>query len=152
MPVIQDRLTVQLLTRLRLKDNGRLVSGAPEFHLFLARLLGRINTLSILYSSGRAVTPEVRGLLLSRARETIRLDRQTTEQTCRWRDQSRFSGRQQQRMQFGGLTGAVTWLGTADDFRPFLPFLAVGEWLHTGGKTSFGLGKYVLERPGRAAL
>jgi hypothetical protein len=147
-PVINDRLTVHLPTRLRLKSDGRLISHPPEFHLFFARLLGRVNTLSTLYGDGKAVEPEIRDLLISRAEETIRLDRRATDDSCRWSDLPRFSGRQQQWMKFGGLLGSVTWQRRAEDFQPFLPFLAVGEWMHIGGKTSFGLGKYVMERLG----
>ncbi|MCI5224460.1 MAG: hypothetical protein D3924_17780, partial [Candidatus Electrothrix sp. AR4] len=73
-PVMHDRLTIHLPTRLRLKADSRLVSRPPEFHLFLARLLGRVNTLSSLYGGGKAVEPEGRNLLISRARETIRID------------------------------------------------------------------------------
>ncbi len=143
-----ERLTIHLPTRLRLKADGRLVSRPPEFHLFFARLLGRINTLSSLYGGGRAVEPEVRDLLLSRAEESVQLDQQATK--AHWRDLPRFSGRQQQWMKFGGLLGSVTWQGKAEDVQPFLPFLAVGEWMHVGGKSSFGLGKYVVERWGGA--
>ncbi|MCI5167907.1 MAG: CRISPR system precrRNA processing endoribonuclease RAMP protein Cas6, partial [Candidatus Electrothrix sp. GM3_4] len=65
-----------------------------------------------------------------------------------WRELPRFSGRQQQWMKFGGLLGSVSWQGRVEDFRPFLPYLAIGEWIHVGGKSSFGLGKYVVARQG----
>jgi len=42
-------------------------------------------------------------------------------------------------MKFGGLLGTITYAG---DLEPFIPYLALGEWIHIGGKTSFGLGKY----------
>ena len=67
---------------------------------------------------------------------------QITDNQATWHDLPRFSGRQKQWMKFGGLLGSITYAG---DLRPFLPFLAVGEWTHVGGKTSFGLGKYVME-------
>ncbi|WLE99168.1 MAG: CRISPR system precrRNA processing endoribonuclease RAMP protein Cas6 [Candidatus Electrothrix communis] len=146
IPVIDDRLAIHLPTRLRLKADGRLLSHVPEFDLFLARLLGRINTLSSLYGGGRMVEPELRDQLITLAQERIRLDPDRTD-AC-WRDLPRFSGRQQQWMKFGGLLGSVTWQGTAEDFRPFLPYLAIGEWIHVGGKSSFGLGKYVAARQG----
>lgn len=142
--ISNDCLTIHLPTRLRLKADGHLLSHAPEFHLFLARLLARINTLSALYGSGRILKPEQRAELLAPARERIRLDPVQTD--ARWQDLPRYSGRQKQWMKFGGLLGSVTWQGTAEDFRPFLPFLAIGEWIHIGGKSSFGLGKYVIGR------
>ncbi|XCN71681.1 MAG: CRISPR system precrRNA processing endoribonuclease RAMP protein Cas6 [Candidatus Electrothrix aestuarii] len=139
-----DALRIYLPTRLRLKSDGHLLSEAPEFHLFFARLLGRINTLASLYGGGKMVEPELREQLLTLAQERIRLDEHTTD-AC-WQDLPRFSGRQKQWMKFGGLLGSVTWQGAAEDFQPFLPYLAIGEWIHVGGKSSFGLGKYVVER------
>jgi hypothetical protein len=139
-----DSLTIHLPTRLRLKADGHLLSHPPEFHLFLARLLARINTLAGLYGSGRVLEPEQRAELIALAGERIRLDPGKTD--ARWQDLPRYSGRQKQWMKFGGLLGSVTWQGRAEDFQPFLPYLAIGEWIHVGGKSSFGLGKYVVER------
>jgi len=59
-----------------------------------------------------------------------------------WDDWDRFSGRQKKWMKFGGLTGDVSYSG---DLQPFMEILKLGEWIHIGGKTSFGLGKYNLE-------
>ncbi|MDQ3775511.1 MAG: CRISPR system precrRNA processing endoribonuclease RAMP protein Cas6 [Pseudomonadota bacterium] len=63
-----------------------------------------------------------------------------------WDDWSRYSGRQHTWMKFGGLLGEITYRG---DLTPFLPWLALGEWMHIGGKTSFGLGRYTIELPGQ---
>jgi hypothetical protein len=49
-------------------------------------------------------------------------------------------------MKFGGLLGEITYRG---DLTPFLPWLALGEWMHISGKTSFGLGRYTIEPPRR---
>ncbi|NOZ51787.1 MAG: CRISPR system precrRNA processing endoribonuclease RAMP protein Cas6 [Gammaproteobacteria bacterium] len=59
----------------------------------------------------------------------------------RWDDWSRpqHSDLQKEQMKFGGLLGTITYAG---DLEPFIPYLALGEWIHIGGKTSFGLGKY----------
>ncbi|MGB5685089.1 MAG: CRISPR system precrRNA processing endoribonuclease RAMP protein Cas6, partial [Candidatus Electrothrix sp.] len=145
VPIIND-ITIHLPTRLRLKADGHLLSHVPEFHIFLVRLLGRMNTLSSLYGGGRMVELALRDQLISRARERIRLDPAGTD-AC-WRELPRFSGRQQQWMKFGGLLGSVSWQGRPEDFWPFLPYLAIGEWIHVGGKSSFGLGKYVAARQG----
>ena len=132
------RLTLHLPTRLRLKAEGRLMRQAPPFNIFFARLLGRLNTLAVTYGTGKLTTREQRDSLLARAGDIQLTDNQTT-----WQDLPRYSGRQQSRMKFGGLLGSITYEG---DLQPFLPYLALGEWTHTGGKTSFGLGKYVMER------
>ncbi len=133
------RLTLHFSTPLRLKNDGCLVRRAPSFQQFLARLLGRFNTLATLYGNGRVADSALRAELLSRA-EKIELVRDESQ----WLDMPRFSGRQKSWMKFGGLLGEVTYAG---DLEPFIPFLALGEWTHTGGKTSFGLGKYVMASP-----
>ncbi len=146
LPVVisNDSLTIHLPTRLRLKADSHLLSRSPEFHLLLARLLARINTLAGLYGKGKILEFEQRAELVALAQERIRLDSARTD--AQWSDLPRYSGRQKQWMKFGGLLGSVTWQGRAEDFQPFLPYLALGEWIHVGGKSSFGLGKYVIER------
>ena len=41
-------------------------------------------------------------------------------------------------MQLGGLVGSVTYAG---DWVGFLPFVALGAFLHVGKNATFGLGK-----------
>jgi len=42
----------------------------------------------------------------------------------------------------GRFVGSITFEG---DFEEFLPFLMLGEYIHVGKGTSFGLGKYEIE-------
>jgi CRISPR/Cas system endoribonuclease Cas6 (RAMP superfamily) len=51
-------------------------------------------------------------------------------------------------MKFGGLTGDISYTG---ELQAFMELLQLGEWLHIGGKTSFGLGKYELKHQGESA-
>ncbi len=132
-----NRITLHFPTRLRLKADGHLIRQAPPFQLFFARLLGRLNTLATFYGDGKIAQSELRQELLNLA-EHINLVRDDVH----WKDLPRYSGRQKQWMKFGGLLGSVTYEG---DLEPFLSCLAVGEWIHVGGKTSFGLGKYVMD-------
>jgi CRISPR/Cas system endoribonuclease Cas6 (RAMP superfamily) len=60
-----------------------------------------------------------------------------------WFDWERYSARQDTRMKMGGFVGSITFEG---DFEPFLPFLLLGEQIHVGKGTSFGLGKYEIVR------
>ena len=57
----------------------------------------------------------------------------------RWFDWGRYSQRQQQEMQLGGLLGSVHLQG---DLAPFAQLLHLGQWLHVGKNASFGLGGY----------
>lgn len=68
-------------------------------------------------------------------------------QRFRWTDWQRWSSRQQQEMHLGGFTGECTLRG---DLAPFAELLYLGQWLHLGKNTTFGMGRYVLE-PGIAA-
>jgi hypothetical protein len=61
-----------------------------------------------------------------------------------WEDRRRFSARQGRPMTLGGLTGSLEFKGHLE---PVLPFLRLGEFLHVGKGTSFGLGRYRLQFP-----
>ncbi|MCM8786423.1 MAG: CRISPR system precrRNA processing endoribonuclease RAMP protein Cas6, partial [Candidatus Omnitrophica bacterium] len=58
-----------------------------------------------------------------------------------WHDWQRFSLRQKTFMKLGGFTGTITYKGNLKDF---LPFIKIGEIIHIGKNTSFGLGKYLI--------
>lgn len=59
----------------------------------------------------------------------------------RWFDWGRYSQRQQQEMQLGGLLGGVQLQG---DLAPFAELLHLGQWLHVGKNATMGLGGYRL--------
>ncbi len=61
-----------------------------------------------------------------------------------WRDWTRYSSRQQQKMQLGGAIGHWELDKLAAEFGPLL---YLGQWLHIGKNASFGLGKYTLQNP-----
>ena len=61
------------------------------------------------------------------------------EERLSWVDWERYSNRQETKMKMGGFIGSITFEG---DFKPFLPFLLLGEYIHVGKGTSLGLGKY----------
>lgn len=130
-----QQITLHLPTRLRLKNNNRLYKQAPEFQLIMTRLLGRLKTLEKAYMGKQADTGF--NVLISSAKDIT-----INNSKIKWDDWDRFSGSQKKWMKFGGLMGEVSYSG---NLQPFLEVLKLGEWLHIGGKTSFGLGKYELE-------
>jgi hypothetical protein len=131
-----DRITLNFLTPARLKHKGRWVQSGPPFHVLVKTLLGRISSLSYFHC-GERVEADFRGLI-DRAAEVRIVQRET-----HWQDWSRFSGRQKQRVEMGGLVGRITYEG---DLHDYLPLLAVGELVHVGKGTVFGNGKYVVGR------
>lgn len=132
----QSSIKLHLPTRLRLKDKNKLQRHPPTFSLFCTRLLGRLKTLETAYSGAQSDYQE----LIHKA-ETIKINKANVK----WDDWDRFSGSQKKWMKFGGLTGDVSYRG---DLQPFMEVLKLGEWLHIGNKTSFGLGKYEVNLEG----
>lgn len=130
-------LTLHLVTPLRLKDNDKLLQETPSFAIFFARTVGRINSLAIFYGDGAIINSARKQELLTLARKIKRIKNSSRQQKI-----ARYSTRQKRWMRFDGLQGDIVYTG---NFTPFWPYLALGEWLHVGGKTSFGLGKYVME-------
>jgi hypothetical protein len=127
-----DRLTLDFLTPARLKHAGRWAQSGPPFHVLVKALLGRVSSLSYFHC-GQRWEADFRGLI-DRAMNVRAVQAQT-----RWEDWSRFSGRQEQRIEMGGLVGRITYAG---DLTDYLPLLALGEWVHAGKGTVFGNGQY----------
>lgn len=127
-------VTLHLATRLRLKDHQQLVRKPPPFYVLVQRLLERAEALGSLYHRAMLLGAPAKQGLVDQARAV-----EIAGHDLCWDDWSRYSGRQHAWMKFGGLLGTITYAG---DVGPFLPWLALGEWMHLGGKTSFGLGRH----------
>ncbi|GAB4546590.1 MAG: hypothetical protein Kow0063_41050 [Anaerolineae bacterium] len=108
----------------------------PPFPVLVKALLGRVSSLSYFHC-GQRWEADFRGLIDRAAGVRVA--------GCEsgWQDWSRYSGRQKQRVEMGGLVGCVTYEG---DLRDYLPLLALGEWVHVGKGTVFGNGKYVISQ------
>lgn len=68
-------------------------------------------------------------------------DRIELRKNLHWRDWTRYSHRQKQKMALGGVTGDIELAGELADFHPYLH---LGQWLHAGKNATFGLGQYTL--------
>ena len=126
-------LRIRFLTPLRMVQRGRLeFTGEPA--PLLANILRRYSRLCLLYGSYGAVdyrTPveAARGIRVSRA-------------DLEWIDWIRTSRRQGARMKLGGVVGTVV-------YREVPPgcyaWLKIGEAIHAGKNTVFGLGRFAVE-------
>lgn len=137
-----ETLDLHLITRLRLKENNRLVRRPPVFLIFLDRLLGRINSLGVFFGSGPLLSFEEKDALIHLA-AGVHLRQE--KKSAYWSEWERPVKSGRDAMSFGGLLGSLHYTG---DLSPFLPWLNLGQWTGVGGKTSFGFGLYHLEMKG----
>jgi len=128
-----DRLTVRFLTPTRLKHADEYAT-RPDFHILIRALLRRVSSLAYFHCGERWET-DYRGLIEQAQRVEL------AENHTGWVDWERYSTRQKQRMNLGGLVGEARYAG---DLGPFLPLLALGELVHVGKACVFGNGKYEL--------
>jgi hypothetical protein len=126
-----DQLTVHFLTPTRITYDGRLSDELP-FHVLIQRLMGRISALSYFHC-GESLQMDFKEFIAQAAQV------QTVKSHLRWHDWTRYSARQDSRMKLGGLLGRITYAG---GLKPFLPFIALGQYTHVGKNATFGLGKY----------
>lgn len=130
----EGRVTVNFLTPTRMKHKGKYVE-RPEFHVLVRNILRRVSSLYYFHCGERWET-DYRGTI--EAAKRVRL----AEAGTGWVDWERYSRRQQQRMNLGGLVGQATYEG---DLPSFLPLLVLGELVHVGKGTVFGNGCYELK-------
>jgi hypothetical protein len=127
-------LTLRFRTPLRLQKNGRALPPAKLTPaVLLSSIVKRVALLAELYGNG---VPDWDFKSLAETAATI-----TDERDLRWLDWSRYSSRQNQAMQLGGVIG--TWR-LSGDLADFFPALFCGQWLGAGKETVFGLGRYEL--------
>lgn len=122
-PPDEDRLRIHLLTPLRLRRENRLV-GQLNFEEFVRATLRRCR---LLFPSFAQTLPT------EGARQV-----ETVDQDLRWRDWTRYSGRQGTAMKLGGLVG---WIDFRGPWKEYWPLLRVAQRIHVGKAASFGLGR-----------
>lgn len=120
------------ITPARIKYKNSLTKDL-EFHVLFRNLLRRISLLSYFHCDHRLDDQGFRELI-EQARE-VRI----VKRALYWHDWERYSNRQETRMKMGGFMGEITYEG---DFEPFWPYIRLGEYMHVGKGSSFGLGRY----------
>lgn len=129
-----NEVRLEFHTPLRLQEEGRAL-GPQELapRTFLMALVRRAAFMHEFHGGGR-LDLDFKEL----ARQAAAIE---GEKRLAWRDWTRYSSRQQRKMQLGGVVGQWILRG---ELAPFLPFLHLGQWLHVGKETTFGLGGYAL--------
>jgi hypothetical protein len=132
---VPGAMTVQWQTPVQLKRAGKLLGqfelNGADFLLALARRISEVSTIyhrkdiAVDFPRVRAAT---RGIV-------------TNPKGLTWTPLFRWSNRQRRKTPLSGVSGTMTLAG---DLVPFWQMLRLGEVLHVGGKTGFGLGSYRL--------
>lgn len=124
---------LQLLTPLRVQQRGQVVSPRDlTASIFLRQLIRRVSLQAQLQQPDAFPIEQIRHLnaLANEVQDERRLQ---------WLDWSRYSNRQQQKMTLGGITGHLLLKSVPAEL---LPLIYIGQWLHLGKETAFGLGGY----------
>jgi len=129
----EDTLRLEFLTPTRIKYRENYITNM-EFHIMIRNLLRRI-TMLMLFHCGSELDIDANELVSLAKMVDVR------EWDLRWHDFQRYSTRQNAPMELGGFVGSVAYKG---DFEEFMPFIALGEQIHIGKNTTFGLGKYTI--------
>ncbi len=127
-----DRITFRFLTPTRIKYKGKLTKDL-NFEVLMRNLLRRLSWLAEIHCDEKWDL-DYKGLI-SRAKERVT----TTHSDLWWHDWERYSLRQDKKLKMGGFLGEITFEG---ELTEFLSFLKLGEYLHIGKGTVYGLGKY----------
>ncbi|RME05475.1 MAG: CRISPR system precrRNA processing endoribonuclease RAMP protein Cas6, partial [Anaerolineae bacterium] len=135
----QGRLTLRFHTPLRLIHQGRLLK-APDFGVFFARLLERLDHLAVQHAAGTPRPPEAREALGSAA-DRVRL----VEDRTRWVEVSSGSRRTNRRTWLSGLVGSAVYTAPPAIWEQLLPWLLWGQIAQVGKDTPKGNGFYAIE-------
>jgi hypothetical protein len=127
-------LSVHFLTPTRLKHKGEIVR-EPDFHILVRALLRRVSSLYYFHCDQQWEI-DYRGLVeLAQTVETVQGE-------AYWERWERYSSKQDQRIDMGGLVGEMRYAGPLTDFRSLL---MLGSVVHVGKGNVFGNGRYVVE-------
>jgi hypothetical protein len=131
-----EQVTLEFLTPLRVKKYGEYQETGEkiEFSPLMDLLLGRIEALTVFHC-GDEWAPSER--LREKARSVQIVDRNLYLERL-----ERYSNRKQQKLPMHGILGTITFAGELPEF---LPLLRMGEYIHIGAGTAFGLGRYQLD-------
>ncbi len=130
-----NHILIRTRTMLRLKREGTLTDKLP-FDVLVRNLIRRIASLLYFHCDGDPNPFDFKNLIqLAEKVETV-------SSNLHWEDVERYSTRQHQKMNLGGLMGEVDYRGNLD---PFMAFIRFGSLFHIGKGSSFGLGQYTYE-------
>lgn len=132
MPKDNTDICLDIQTPLRVQNNG---SALSEHNITIDRVILGLAKRLILLSEFHSY----QSLAIDFNKLHKEISAITDSKDLWWKDWVRYSSRQKQKMQLGGVMG--TW-----ELRNVSPLiqkiLYIGQWIHCGKNASFGLGKY----------
>lgn len=129
--------TLRIRTPMRLQSQGSVLGiHRIETGILLRQLMRRTSAVATCHWNSPIAADF--GQLAAAANQV------SAQAKLKWQDWTRYSNRQQQKMTLGGITG--TWQ-FSDLPVSFAQLLYIGQWLHIGKETVFGLGRYDLADP-----
>jgi len=129
------QITLRFLTPTRIKKDGKLTLDI-DFEVVMRNLFRRLSRLAEVHCDEKWELDWKE--VLVRAKVGVN----TVHSHLRWQDWERYSQRQRTKMKMGGFLGEITFKG---DLAEFIPYIKLGEYLHMGKGTVYGLGKYEIE-------
>jgi len=135
--VTLDVEKITLLTPLRIKRRGQLITPRTfRVENFFNALARRIAEVGEYYSDNGGIIhwPDL---------QSERTIPQPLKVDLRWWDWTRYSSRQKNSMQMGGVIGSLEF--EPGVLAPWSGLLWLGQWLHAGKTPSMGLGAYRLD-------
>lgn len=124
------QLTLQFLTPTYIQMRGQILEEI-EFETLVKTIIRRFKSLSYFHSSAEKVEYSVDFKNASEV-EIVHSDLKMVSY-------QRYSNRQKKNLPLTGFTGKITYRG---EIGPFYPWLKIGEYLHVGKGTVFGMGWY----------
>ena len=107
--------------------------------ILLKAVLRRYQMMAQLYAVPQAEPQQPQPIESVTEFDPIQLDQVTLERRVKWMQWTRYSNRQRREMTLGGLVGRVYLTDIPDEI---WPYLYLGQWLHAGKNSIFGLGHY----------
>jgi len=134
IPSTLEKVTLQISTPMRLQRNSKPVG--PET-INSCDLMGALHRRWQMFTKCSSLTAQNINI-----REVTEQAKNLNSDTqLHWTDWARYSNRQKQRIALGGVTGQWVLQGDlSDHINPII----LGQWLHIGKNTTFGMGEYQL--------
>ncbi|OBU30191.1 CRISPR system precrRNA processing endoribonuclease RAMP protein Cas6 [Photobacterium kishitanii] len=131
-------IALNFVTPVRIKHHGQVIKSPVLNHAFWAnQILRRLMSLSRFWAVDDR---ELFDLLYRQVEQQLAVNCDM-DGACYFEDWQRYSLKQKEQLPFGGLKGQLSFYG---ELKPLISLFKIGELLHIGGKTTFGLGKYQL--------